>query len=118
MNKKTRAALMKSIAHWERMLISFKTDKPTCEQCELCRLFNPPLWVPRPNDCFGCPVYAKTGKQYCNETPYISAAESYRKAERDLRGTNTEPVKPSTEFKKLARQEIKFLKSLLPEPTK
>lgn len=107
MNAQTIEALKASIAKWERNAEA-KTPrgyKTGPESCALCKLF---FW----KDCDGCPVAQNTGSLFCNGSPYEHAWEAYavwriypKDAERRDRAHAA------------ARDEVAFLKSLLPEAT-
>jgi hypothetical protein len=66
--ERTRAALLASIAHWERM-----RDDPDCGEtlgpgdCPLCGLYFTGA------RCEGCPVAVRAGRTGCWGTPYASA---------------------------------------------
>jgi hypothetical protein len=106
MDAKTLEALKASIAKWERNaeaadVFEFKISE---KDCPLCAMFK--IW---PDECDGCPVFEKTGAKFCRETPYISAAT----ARRDWRYGDG----PADRAHAAARDEVAFLKSLLPEET-
>ena len=94
MNKKTAAALEKSIAKWERNteIESLDRAKIKAKDCALCQLFSRA-------DCAGCPVKIRSGWPWCAGTPYMCAYEKYLND--DLPG-----------FIEAAKAEVKFLKSL------
>ncbi len=106
MNKQTLKALKDSVAHWTRLSSgSLKRGEdvgPT--HCGLCRLFNND---DSKNPCFGCPVFDKSGEVYCDNTPFEDASNEYR-----VHGIR------SPQFRKAAKEELKFLKGLLPKPSK
>ena len=108
MNKstKTRRALEASIAHWQRMATGKERtgEKPSGSQCGLCRLFLESTHST--NECEGCPVYERTERQFCKGTPYDDAHAEWSYAGFTKR------------FRKLAREELRFLESLLPSKTK
>jgi hypothetical protein len=94
MDKKTLAALKRSIKKWKRNAAG-KPAKTGCADCPLCVLF----WE---DNCRGCPVYKHTGRIDCRETPYVQEALF-------LQGEN---------FVKNSQKEVEFLESLLPEGEK
>lgn len=53
--------------------------------------------------CHGCPVFKKTGQTHCSHTPYGRALHAHQKYGMDSR-----------EFKRAAKTELAFLKSLVP----
>jgi hypothetical protein len=98
MNAKTLKALKQSIAHWRR-LATGKTkrgEKPSGHYCPLCKLF--------PGPCEGCPVMAETKQSDCWGSPWGEANWNYFNI-----------GKRSGAFKAAAREELAFLKSLLPK---
>lgn len=97
MKKQTLAALKSSIRHWERLLIGADTYMGP-GYCRLCKIFNERHW------CAGCPVYEKTGKRWCEGTPYLKASEAHRQGQ-----AATRKELP------LIFDELRFLRSLLPE---
>ena len=75
------------------------------DDCALCKMFEH-------FNCGGCPVYLRTGLEYCGGSPYLSAYEA-------LRGwRHTDPDdKPAwlaarDKFRKAAQAEVDFLISL------
>lgn len=103
MNERTLTALKESIEHWERLAsgeTGFVEDVGSAD-CALCTIFLDE------HECAGCPVHEKTGAEKCAFSPYVEALNSRRKYGLD-----------SPQFKSAARKELKFLKSLLPKPTK
>lgn len=114
-------ALKESIAHWERLVktrpANVTQDEPYAEHCALCKWF-----FVSPRRCKGCPVSEKTGQTHCIGTPYYEA-------ERAWRWLAENPVEPSAaasckeklqlnRWRKAARAELRFLKSLLPKAEK
>ena len=106
-DRKTLAALKKSIAHWERLASGHRKRGEWIgpHQCALCKLFIA-------DECEGCPVAEETGYSYCDGTPY-EIVQTYVDA-RFL--VDRESILNSQEFKSAARKELRFLKSLLPKP--
>jgi hypothetical protein len=103
MPARTLAALKASIAKWRRYALG--TARSVIlgqEYCPLCRLFNTDK-IPRNERCFGCPVAAKTDRFFCRGTPFRSALKAHERFGPD-----------SEKFKSAAREELEFLKSLLP----
>ena len=105
MNKRTAAALEKSIEHWKRMLalespenVSF-SDMPIGQNCALCKLFVYKNW-----SCYGCPIEAKTGIGSCGGTPYERAHDAFF-SWRDGSGNRSN-------WRRQASRMIKFLESL------
>lgn len=106
MNIKTLTALKGSIEKWEKITAGKGIDEGPLN-CPACLMF-------LTHNCQGCPVYEKTKRRLCVNSPYdtwgwhqnISHAE--KKKERVYCPT----------CKKLAKAELDFLKSLLPKPAK
>lgn len=106
MNKATRKALERSIAHWERVVEfggRYTRDNISSDNCALCRRFNS-------NECEGCPVKERTGQSICKGSPYHEAARLWYVC----RGEGLIPC-TQAKFKRAARRELAFLKSLLPQ---
>lgn len=110
MDQKTVKALKASIKHWEE-IVSAKSvcyDDIGPSSCALCGLFNNGD-TQRGQHCNGCPVSERTGAKLCGGTPYDEV-------EGVLYGTcHYNSDKPTREFTKVAKRELEFLKSLLPE---
>jgi hypothetical protein len=103
MKPRTLSALKKSIEHWTRLAEGKRQPNELTgpEHCALCGLF---LEKDKHGKfCTGCPVKTETGHDTCYGTPY-AAAES---AGQDF-GFD------SLKFRRAARKELNFLKSLLP----
>jgi len=102
MNKQTLKALQGSIKKWELIVAGDGLDNGT-DNCPLCVRFYS-------RDCKGCPVRAKTGESECCETPYIDWKNTHNNG-----GMVYFPLVANTpEKKRAAREELRFLKSLLP----
>ena len=103
MNAKTLKALKASIAHWKR----FENGKQRqiegtgSSSCALCHIYNKFLYD---EGCGECPVKLKTGRNYCQKSPWQNAERARRKY-----GYG------SPEFKAAAKKERLFLESLLPK---
>lgn len=106
MNKKTLTALKRSIAHWERLANgkrrAYEDIGP--EDCALCDLF-------LHKECEGCPVFGKTLVRGCNGTPYSHAHFVIMNSKMD--DPFDDPL-----FRRAAKTELRFLKSLLPKNKK
>jgi len=102
MDAKTLKALKASIEKWERNAVAETPDGYLIgpESCALCRLFHD-------SGCHGCPVRGRTGRVGCLGTPYFAAS----KAQWGWRLGGSTPDEAHT----AAREEVAFLKSLLPE---
>ena len=105
MDAATLTALQGSIAKWEAIATGDGADDG-CDNCPLCQMF----WVGNHDGgCEGCPVFEKTGKHLCIDSPYIpwhvATAEQQQAWPRRAK---------TEEHRRLARAEVDFLKSLLP----
>ena len=102
MDEKTLTALKGSIAKWERIVKRTGVDNGS-ENCPLCHIY-------LPLKCQGCPV----GK-HCIDTVWgkwtLHHAVVHHKPRRSIVGK-------CRTCKKLAREELEFLQSLLPKDTK
>lgn len=94
MKVETLEALKGSIVAWEdRAKDNYL--RASYENCPLCHLFNRTSSA-TDDDCLGCPVYERTELQYCEGTP----CEQYFDNENSVG---------------VAKREVEFLKSLLPQ---
>ncbi len=105
MNAKTLKALKGSIEHWQRLVDFEKNpgEEPGSQQCDLCKLSvnkSEGFYV----DCNECVVKLRTGRPGCIGTPFNRAYSAFFK-----RHENPE------EFRHAAKEEMEFLKSLLPK---
>lgn len=113
MDPLTLQALRESIEHWRRLATQgfTKEEYPDSEQCSLCKEFAWPLGNPD-SACKDCPVYHKTQRVGCFNTPYYKASNIYRNI---FFGFTKHTMK---DFKKAAAEELAFLESLLPKDNK
>ena len=108
MNDETLKALQESIAKWERNARvrkpeSYRLDSTDCPLCDL-------FWSDSSaTACVGCPVGQRSGLRYCQNTPYRDAHEAW-----DIWRRDPENVASARAARKAARDEVAFLKSLLP----
>jgi len=98
--KDDREAILMSIAKWRVLLTHANRDYidggPTT--CGLCiKYFLPSTLINDHYQCIECPVYRKTGKTSCKNTPYHKICGATSKKE----------------YTRAIREEIFFLKSLL-----
>lgn len=93
MKERTLTALKESIQKWERRAAGDHNGKLGVNGCPLCQIHNVSYNVEK--NCLGCPVFERTGKRHCIDTPYYTYA----------RGDRTDAN---------AQAEVDFLKSLLP----
>lgn len=107
MTEEAKAALEKSIQHWERLASGKRqlNEEPGVVGCALCALF----WKSGDYSirCDGCPVRERTGFDCCRGTPYVDVAKFWDSEDPELLDTD--------EFRELAKAELEFLKSLLPK---
>ena len=113
MDKKTLEALKKSIVKWERIVKSTKELDLGSVNCALCILFNA-------DGCGGCPIYKKTKKKYCRDTPHTEWTkhvidDNYSSS---YVGDGLRRKPGCRECLRLVREELNFLKSLLPKENK
>ena len=104
MNKQVAEALEGAIKKWQKIVdylakkivdwTIVKELEQGCGNCPLCQMFKL---------CGGCPVFKKTEKMACMETPYIDFANA--KSLRNLKIA-----------RESAKAEVKFLKSLRDKP--
>ena len=110
MNKETLEALKKSIIKWGKIAKSTKEmDLGSCN-CGLCGLFGGAA-------CVGCPIYSKTNKRYCRDTPYTewSHHASSHVINDNYFGDGLRREPGCKKCLILVREELNFLKSLLPK---
>ncbi len=103
MNAKTLKALNGSIRKWDK-IINRKGDDDGTDNCPLCIEFY------RGCNCRGCPVFKKTKKYGCQNSPY----EDWCDHGQDHYNNYPKKVKCKT-CKTLAQKELAFLKSLKPK---
>lgn len=113
------AALEGSIAKW-RAIVAGEKENDGSDDCPLCQLFNPfqinvqrrRAGKPRvliEDGCVGCPVQLKTGKNYCNGSPFEEYEDRFLQLDDD--GDIFEPTE-SEELLEIAAKELAFLESL------
>jgi len=95
MNRKTRKAIKGSIWKWRRIVWHIGMDNGTLN-CPLCRMFY------NVGYCEKCPVSIEVRKSACANTPYTDYKFEV------LHGSKKDQHK-------CAKEELKFLKSLLKE---
>ncbi len=96
----TRAALEGSILKWEGIVAGIMKDEGR-DNCPLCDLY----WS---LDCSGCPVKARSGHAFCENTPY---SHYVRVAHADLFNIGMSDLVVSA-----AQEELDFLRSLREDP--
>jgi len=110
MNKKTLAALIAGAEKWERNALVVDPDKAEIwdDTCKLCHLFVM-------KDCNGCPVREKTGAMHCAGTPWERAASTLVGwGSIYWLGDTRENRNARNKFRRAAKAEAKFLRSLIP----
>ena len=118
-------ALQESIKHWEEVMANPLEEPVGVNNCPLCcRFYLPVSIMVEGKNCMGCPIQEKTGKQYCEDTPYIDFSalrKRYKKLElrhlaQSIQEKQIEAFNIYTSaLREHARLELKFLKSLLPK---
>jgi hypothetical protein len=112
MDDETKDALRGSIAKWEAIASGTGKDNGT-ENCPLCKKF-----INQPDMCSGCPVRKKSGSIGCWNTPYETwdrLAVELGLINNNALGLNDVPLEHRARFARIARDELEFLQSLLPE---
>lgn len=101
-DKRTIKAWQDSVAHWERLASGNRLEDESMfsEDCAFCALFID-------DGCYGCPVAAATGEWACAGSPWKSVGIALGNEDYD-----------TSRFKKAAKKELAFLKSLRPEKQK
>lgn len=99
------SALKASIVKWESNVAQMSTKDLVfgAQSCPLCEEFNDEH-TPYAECCKGCPVFASTGRQLCEGTPYdaVIAYRFFRYRE----------IYVTDELRKLMQAELDFLRSL------
>jgi hypothetical protein len=93
----TLKALKGSIRKWEKIVLGTGRDEGALN-CPLCRLFIE-------DDCIGCPVFERTSKPACGDSPY--GDWEYLTPRTDVA---QDPLQREAAF-----QMLQFLRELLPE---
>lgn len=102
-----QTSLEKSIAHWEKNLKCALAEyadgiSVSGDDCALCEEFGENE-DSNQEGCSECPVAARTGKDYCCDTPYYTAREAF------LGESEWHVIQAQFQ------NELDFLKSLRPE---
>ena len=108
MTAATFKALKGSIKKWVKIEAGTGVDEGP-ENCDLCKNFR------KQGDrfvytCHGCPVSQKTGRDFCFNTPY----QTWDEHQRLYHYCEVDKVHCPT-CKRLAQEELAFLRSLLPK---
>lgn len=110
MDAETLEALRGSIAKWEAIVAGTGKDEGP-NNCPLCMRFNKGFLKQQyyyPDMCAGCPVAAFTGFPGCEGTPY----DGIENPDNDTFGSDAEF---DQHVQALQKEELAFLKSLLPK---
>ena len=110
MNAKTIKAINQSIEKWKRnlLLAELKTKETinlietSADDCDLCKLFHI-------NFCEECPVYKKTQRRFCSETPHQDVVKILTR----ILDENHQTEEQYNKLIKAIKKEIAFLESLL-----
>ena len=111
MNEVTKNALQKSIKKWQRIVDGTGVDDG-CHNCALCEVF---YYAPE-GECLECPVFIKTEKRFCHQTPYdewSNHQEDEHSNEVDYPEAGVPHSIKCPTCERLAEKEVKFLKGLL-----
>ena len=111
MNAETLAALRGSIAKWQAIVDSTAAKDRGAANCPLCTLF-----CRGHHHCKRCPVKARTGQLGCGESPYDDWIDHQTAEHMDILRRTRQPG--CAECLRLAKAELAFLESLLPEGDK
>lgn len=115
MDTKTLAALKGSIRKWEG--IAAGTDRDGGDaNCPLCALFHPNHRMDGGSTCRGCPVFAKTGRSGCENSPYAKWTDHRWDEHGFIARAEANGKVICEDCTMLAGKELRFLKSLLPQP--
>ena len=106
MDERTLAALHASIKKWEGIVAGTTVDYGS-DNSPLCKLFDNDHLLAS-NHCNGCPVYGKSGRKFCFNTPHDDWVLASRH-EADRRTADT------PEAVKAAEAMRDYLISLLPD---
>ncbi len=104
MDEKTLKALKASIRHWRANVRAIMPDQASVSEsdCVLCAQFI------SNSGCNGCPVKQRTGRMFCQRSPYMAARNAY------LRWCGDDSLENRRKWRKQAQAELDFLRSLLP----
>lgn len=117
MNAIARRLLLQSIDKWA---LNASAEEPNdarlgSPDCPLCSQF----WegsktFPDGGRCKGCPVFEKTGKPFCEDSPYAASEEAHFAWIKSFHVDDPEDQERKGEaFRESAEKELLFLKSLL-----
>lgn len=116
MDAKTLAALIAGAEKWDRNALAKKPEDAEIYggSCELCKMFCDKH--PHYDACLGCPVMAATGDPDCAGTPWGRASEALSGWENSRQwGDARENSNARARFRRAAKAEAKFLRSLIPK---
>lgn len=112
MDQETREALEGSIRKWEAIVAGTGVDKGSVN-CPLCQKFCAGRY--RSDACIGCPVRERTGRSYCEETPYVRYVEAEEALAYYPGMSAAMRAKWADQREKAAKEELEFLRSLRPD---
>ena len=104
----TLEAIRGSIKKWS-LIVHLNGEDNGKLNCPLCYLFNDSYGC---QGCQGCPVYAYTGNNYCESTPYQAWHDHNHDYHRIHDYHNHYTIK-CPECRTLAQEELMFLQSVL-----
>jgi hypothetical protein len=113
--------LEQSCKHWQEIVLKFSINMEELPQnigpeyCALCRDYNKRAYLDHYTSeehkkemlevsCKECPIYLKTGKQFCEDT-----------SERDYENTDDGDLDKWEQLESIAEEELQFLRELLGE---
>lgn len=119
MDKETLQALKGSIKKWERIVKTTTAKDDGIWNCPLCRLFHATVSINYLYEsCLACPIYNKTNVPYCSGTPYKEWTDHQIGAHPKSNEEMYHRYAGCKECLTLAKEELKFLGSLLPKVVK
>jgi len=111
MNKEEIRLTIESRSKWEKIWKKDGVDKGT-DNCALCeKYFDQPM----NSSCLNCPVFKKTEWLFCLETPYYEWINHLEYDHKVRKIYNRGRFKNCKECTKIAKNETKFIDSLLPK---
>ena len=112
MNPRTLKALKGGIKKWERIVKSTKAEDRGPANCPLCKLF---LYADIGGSCSPCPIKKKTRVSGCQGSPYRHWVNHHQLIHP---GCFFMRHKGCPDCLRLAKEELEFLRGLLPKREK